>query len=547
MRRRWGWLSLATLVVLLGVTVVVSLTVRGAVHHQENRLLKERANEVALVLKEAVDSLSSQVETVGRVMQATDNSPAAFRRASAALVNDSKGKDTLVLLRQTSAGYQVELVNGPAYQVGQTLAGSVAATLDRAGVSGKVLPTPVMGAGANRTLGFALGPPIAPDGTVLYLQIILGDLSPPQAASTAPFHELDTALYDAPTPNPTQALVATRTDLPLQGDVRSVTVLAGATPWLLQVHAIHPLVGTTTAKAPWLALGGGLLLSVLLATVVEIETRRRRSALALYRTEHQIAEGLQRSLLPSLPTIGGLEIAARYLPGSAAQEVGGDWYDLFELEGDHIGIAVGDVLGHDIEAAVLMSRVQTALRAHAIAGEQPAQVLDRLDNLVTSLNTDRLVTVFYGVLGPAGADGERQLVFANAGHPPPLLHVTGGGVVELDDAASMLLGAPALNEAPRDQQSVPIRAGSTLLLYTDGLVEIPGESLTDLIADLKLAMSSSAQRGTTNEVCDQLLATMRPEALRDDVAMLVVRLADPVGGKSGADPQPAGRGRGAKP
>jgi serine phosphatase RsbU (regulator of sigma subunit) len=520
-------LSLATLVVLLGVTAVVSLTVRSAVRHQEDRLLKGRANEVALVLKQAVDSLSGQIETVGRVMQATNNSPAAFRRASAALVNGSKGRDTLLLLRQTPAGYQVELGNGPAYAPGQTLGGSVAATLDRAGVGGKLLPTPVMGAGENRAVGFALGPPIAPDGTVLYLQIVLGPLSPPPAASTAPFHELETALYDGPTADPTQALAASRTDLPLRGEVRTVTVLAGSTPWALQVSAVHPLVGSTTANAAWLTLGGGLLLAILVATVVEIETQRRRSALALYSSEHQIAETLQRSLLPALPDIEGLEIAARYLPGSAAQEVGGDWYDLFELEGGHIGIAVGDVLGHDIEAAVLMSRVQTALRAHAIAGEQPAEVLDRLDNLVTALNTDRLVTVFYGVLGPVEDDGERQLVFANAGHPPPLLHVTGGGVVELDDAGSMLLGAPRFNHDARDQQSVPIRPGSTLLLYTDGLVEIPGESLTDLIADLKLATASSARRQTTEEMCDQLLATMRPEALRDDVAMLVVRLAEP--------------------
>lgn len=113
MRRRWGWLSVASLVVLLAVTATVSLAVRDAVHHQERRLLQERANEVGLVLKEAVDSLSSQLETVGRVMQVTNSSPAAFHRASAALVNGSKGRDTLVLLRPSDAGYRVELVNGP--------------------------------------------------------------------------------------------------------------------------------------------------------------------------------------------------------------------------------------------------------------------------------------------------------------------------------------------------------------------------------------------------------------------------------------------------
>jgi serine phosphatase RsbU (regulator of sigma subunit) len=543
MRRNWGWLSAASLILLLVVTGVVSWTVRGAVHHQEQRLLRERATEVSLVLKEAVQSLSSQLETIGRVMQVTDSSPVAFRRASAALVNSSKGRETLVLLRQTAKGYRVQLVNGSSYHVGQTLAGSVSATLDRAGVGGAVLPTPVMGTGQNRTIGFALGPPIAPDGTVLYLQITLGPLSAPQGAQSAPFHELDTVLYDAPTAVPGQALVASRTDLPLTGDVETVTVMAGATPWTLQVRATHPLVGSTTANAAWLALAGGLLLAILIATVIEIETRRRRSALALYRTEHQIAEGLQRSLLPILPTVEGLEVAARYLAGSTAQEVGGDWYDVFELDGGHVGIAVGDVLGHDIEAAVLMSRVQTALRAHAIVGEQPADVLDRLNHLIASLHTDRLVTVFYGVLGPAGDDGERQLTFANAGHLPPLLHTAGGGVVELDDASSLLLGAPETGDGPRSQHTVPIRPGSTLLLYTDGLVEVPGESLTELIGDLKIATAAVASKAGPEEICDRVLESMRPAARGDDVAMLVVRLTGTAERSRGATAQPAVPGR----
>jgi hypothetical protein len=510
--------------VLLFVTTLVSWTVHRAVQHQEDRLLQERANEVALVLKQAVDSLASQIETVGRVMHVTGGSPAAFRRASAALINGSEGKETLVLLRQTATGYQVVQANGPAFRRGQTLGGSLAATFDRAGVGGKILPTPVMGTGENRTLGFALGPPIAPDGTVLYLQITLGALGPAQAAGTAPFHELDTALYDAPAPVPSQVLIASATDLPLRGRVRTVTVQAGLTPWALQVRAVQPLVGSATANAAWFSLAGGALLSILIATVIEVETRRRRSALALYRSEHQIAESLQRSLLPTLPDIDGLEIAARYLPGSADQEVGGDWYDVFELDGDRIGVAVGDVLGHDIEAATLMSRVQTALRAHALVGEQPGAVLDRIDHLVTSLRSDRLVTVFYGVLGPAGPDGTRELVFANAGHPAPLLHDGAGHVHELDDAGSLLLGVPGLTHERRTQHAMTVPAGATLLLYTDGLVEVPGESLTDLVGDLKLATAAVAATANVEELCDQLLDTMRPAQRRDDVAMLVVRL-----------------------
>ncbi|HVS69324.1 MAG TPA: PP2C family protein-serine/threonine phosphatase [Mycobacteriales bacterium] len=523
-RKRLGWLSAATLSVLLIVTGVVTLTVRNTVHNQENRLLKERSNEVGLVFTQAIESLSHQLDTVAGVLRATHDDPAAFNRASAALVAGSKGRDSIALLRRSATGYQVELAKGHGFRIGQTISGSLAGTLSRSARAGQLVPTEVMGSGEDRHLGFAIGPPKAPTGSVLYLQIALGALGPPEQAGTSPFNELRVVLYDAPRPVPSQALVTTTADLPLRGNVYLLPIAAGTGTWSLQVSAEHPLVGSTTAYAEWFALAGGVLLAVLVATIVEIEARRRRSALALYRSEHQIAESLQRSLLPSLPEVADLDVAARYLPGAADQEVGGDWYDVFELDNGHIGLAVGDVVGHDIDAAVLMSRVQTALRAHALVGEAPGAVLDRLDHLVRSLETDRLVTVFYGVLGPAAEDGSRELVFANAGHPPPLLHAAAGDVIELDDASSLLLGVLTDGEA-RAEHSMRVATGSTLLLYTDGLIETPGQSMTELVGDLKLATGAAARDSSADQLCDRLLDTMRPAARRDDVAMLAVRIA----------------------
>jgi serine phosphatase RsbU (regulator of sigma subunit) len=217
-------------------------------------------------------------------------------------------------------------------------------------------------------------------------------------------------------------------------------------------------------------------------------------------------------------------LAARYLPGSAGQQVGGDWYDVFELDADHIGVAVGDVLGHDIEAAALMSRVQTALRAYAFVGEQPGAVLDRLDRLMASLQTDRLVTVFYGVLGPATEDGSRQLLFANAGHPPPLLVEADGTARELDDASSLLLGVSSTDYGVRPQHDTALMADSTLLLYTDGLVEVPGKSLTDRVETLLRVVAAEAPRRSPAELCDWLLEALLRGKRRDDVAILVARL-----------------------
>ena len=172
-----------------------------------------------------------------------------------------------------------------------------------------MVPTSVMGAGADRTLGFALGAPSTPDGTVLYLQVGLGELGPPRAAGTSPFHELRVVLYGSPVPDPSQALVTTTSDIPLRGNVRVVPVEAGSARWALQANAVHPLVGATTADAAWLTLAGGALVALLVTTIVEIETRRRRSALHLYQNERQLAEGLQRSLLPPLPSLSTLDVA----------------------------------------------------------------------------------------------------------------------------------------------------------------------------------------------------------------------------------------------
>ncbi|HEX3900900.1 MAG TPA: PP2C family protein-serine/threonine phosphatase [Mycobacteriales bacterium] len=523
-RRSWTRLSVLVLVLVLALTALGTWTVRNVVHNQENQLLSERSNEVGLVLKEAVDSLSSELHTVGGVLQATNSSPAAFRRASAALVAASKGNDSVALLQRSVNGFRVQLADGDAFAVGEQIAGPIAVTLSRAAAVGDVLPTQVMGAGQDRTLGLALGPPAAPAGTVLYLQAALGTLGPPRAADTAPFNELRVVLYGTPTPIASQALVTTTSDIPLTGDVRTVPVAAGAASWSLQVSAAHPLVGATAANAQWLALAGGVALALLLALVVEVESRRRRSALDLYRNEHRLAEGLQRSLLPALPVVTGLELAARYLPGATGQQVGGDWYDVFELDGGYVGFVIGDVLGHDIDAAVLMSRVQTALRAHALVGEQPAAVLDRLDQLVQSLQTDRLVTVFYGLLEPADADGNRRLVFANAGHPPPLLHDPRNGTREIDEAESILLGVPVLLTEPRSQKSISLPPDATLVFYTDGLIEVPGLSLTDLIAKLRETTTAAVRDASAAQVCERLVAKIHPTARRDDVAILVVQL-----------------------
>jgi serine phosphatase RsbU (regulator of sigma subunit) len=315
--------------------------------------------------------------------------------------------------------------------------------------------------------------------------------------------------------------------LPLKGLVHTESLAAGADNRTLQASAVHPLVVRTTEDAPWIVLVGGIFLAGLVALVIDAETRRRKSAIALYDSEHRVAETLQRSLLPTLPTVEGLGLAARYLPGAAHQEIGGDWFDVFGLEDGRVGVVIGDVVGHDIAAAAAMSKVQASLRAYAWSGAEPNAVLDRLDGLIATFEISELVTVFYGVLDRVPGSDNRRLTFANAGHLPPFIRHVDGRVEDLSGANSLLLGAPSMPGRVRPLGDVELDAGSTLLMFTDGLVEVPGESLTRSLAKLGAVLSSAPPHTDAEALCDLVLAQINPAQLRDDVAVLAIELQTP--------------------
>ncbi|MDQ4042053.1 MAG: SpoIIE family protein phosphatase, partial [Actinomycetota bacterium] len=208
-----------------------------------------------------------------------------------------------------------------------------------------------------------------------------------------------------------------------------------------------------------------------------------RAALAignarLYDREHRIAETLQRSLLPArLPRLPGVSIAARYMPGGA--DVGGDWYDAIALEDGSVGLAMGDVVGHGIEAAALMGELRNSLRAFALDSAAPREVVGRLDRLVKRLSGDQMATLLYAVIDPA----EGTVRYTCAGHPPPLVLGPDGSVEHLWEGRSPLLGLAG--PVDFEEGAMQFADGSTLALYTDGLVEVPGEDLETGLARLR--------------------------------------------------------------
>ena len=525
--RRLRLATVIALVVALLASAGAAWAVHSAVHSQERQLLRERANELNLVLTSAVAPITSGLATQGALLAATHGSKAAYEESAAEAVEASKKTSaqpvSFAWLRPESNGnaWRVLAAAGSLLQRGQVI------TDDRTGAFQRALHTPKMVSPpfnrTDRRLGFALGPPAAPAGTVLYRESTLGPLRAPPAASSAPFAELQFAIYASPKPDPQTAVAATTSDLPLTGSVQNTPFMVGAEKWLIVTEAKRPLVGGFAHDVWWIVLLILLLASLLIAAVIEAAARRRDTALALYASEHEVAETLQRSLLPSLPRLNGLEVAARYIAGGQGQEVGGDWYDAFPIDGGGVGIAVGDVIGHDLAAAGAMAQIRAVLRACAVDGEAPAAVVNRLDHLIDALGLTQLVTVIYGVMDPPGPDGSRRFTYANAGHLAPLLRDPDGNVHTLSGGESVVIGAPIDVEHAQVEQMLP--AGATLVMFTDGLVEVPGRPLDDTIQELADVVASTGADEPLDQVCDRILATTHERALRDDIALLTIRVA----------------------
>jgi hypothetical protein len=235
----------------------------------------------------------------------------------------------------------------------------------------------------------------------------------------------------------------------------------------------------------------------------------------LYARERRVAETLQRGLLPKdVPDVPGLAIAARYRPGAAGLNVGGDWYDVVQLPQGRTGLVIGDVVGRGVRAASVMGQTRTAFRAYSIDGSPPETVIARLDRLMSVLDPDHFSTVAYLVWDPR----KKRASAVIAGHPPPLLIDRSGVAQYLDGGGSVPLGT--IQDFPYRSVDAPIDVGATIIMYTDGLVEGGGE----LGVGLKgLAEIASKHPGAPDELCDRILTSMLPEDANDDVAVVVVR------------------------
>lgn len=237
-------------------------------------------------------------------------------------------------------------------------------------------------------------------------------------------------------------------------------------------------------------------------------------AAAQQRSESWATTVLQRSLLPSrLPELDGLEFAERFVPGGL-ELVGGDWYDAFELPSGKVGIVIGDVIGRGLQAAVVMGRLRSVLRAYALIGKDPASTLDLVDEKFAHFEPGQMATIGFAVVD---RDLE-HVVIATAGHPPPLLVEPGDEAQFVAMPAGPPIGAGL--DVARQSVEFALRPGATLMLYTDGLFERRRQPFTESLERLRRTLHEGPVEAALGDVMESMITG---DHLDDDTAVLALR------------------------
>ena len=278
-------------------------------------------------------------------------------------------------------------------------------------------------------------------------------------------------------------------------------------------------------------LGGGGVAALGASGHAVVEIVARRVGLSidnvrLYDREHRLSETLQRAMLPEQAEVDGLDVWTYYSPNADDAQVGGDWYDVLQIDPQTVGVVIGDVVGHDVEAAATMGQLRSVVRSYAFDITTPGPVLDRVDQLFGGMRIPRAASLVYSALRRGDA-GTWVLQFSRAGHLP-LLHVRDGHARQLPGSGGRLIGFGA---GGRPTDEVTLEPGDVVVYYTDGLVERRDRSLRDGLTVLETVAAGVTARDAAG-IGEDLLSRLadHPE---DDVAVVVLRVP-------GADDQLAG-------
>jgi serine phosphatase RsbU (regulator of sigma subunit) len=346
-------------------------------------------------------------------------------------------------------------------------------------------------------------------------------------ASNSAFADLNYAIYLG-SPTTGHLLTTSFSHVPVGGSTDRAEVPFGDSELILVTAAAGQLGGTLSARLPWIFAILGVLLTAFAAWITRWLMRRRVEAERdagkirslygqlgdLYSEQRAIAETLQRALLPHvIPDIPHLEVAVRYVPGTQGMDIGGDWYSVLSIDERHFAFVVGDVSGRGVSAASVMAALRFTIRTLLLEGNSPAEVLRKCSIQIRGDIEGHFATAVVGI-----GDMERHEVsLANAGHLNPLL-VRGGSTGFVQTSVGVPLGIPG---GGYESVTVATPPASTMIAFTDGLVERRGESI-DVGMD-RLAVVTGAGQGPLDDLLTKIIGDLTDDQSEDDIAILALR------------------------
>ncbi|HEX7745194.1 MAG TPA: SpoIIE family protein phosphatase [Micromonosporaceae bacterium] len=294
----------------------------------------------------------------------------------------------------------------------------------------------------------------------------------------------------------------------VRADGGVITVVTNGEPIRDEAGRVVKILGTTHDLTRQRAVEADAHRARLEATRAQTQMESEREVLRLF----------QRAMLPNqLPDMEGAELAVAYRPLSPEMDIGGDWYDAFTLPDGRVVLSIGDIAGHDLQAAAVVGQVRSAIRAYAMLDPAPGLVLERSNTLLRQRPDVVLVSMLYGVYDPAN----RRLTWGSAGHPPPVLRRS-DAVMVLRRPQLPMLGAVSRGE-PYSEQCLELGPDDALVWYTDGLVERRNGDLGRAIDHLA-AMVAGAGDMSAQELATYLLdECLRDIQQSDDVCLLVLQ------------------------
>ena len=522
-RRTFPRLSLMVLVVGLVVTGALTASSRISYLHSEQRLsnlqtsltasalgiapadLERRLGQAAAAAGESSDPVATFDRIIGPSMAPTG----PFATASLALVRSGQ----VQMLVHVGAAP----INSPTGKVATALVEAAANT-------SSLVTTRAVGKGLQRLdylMSYA-----GPGGTYV---ASAGQALPSDRRiaipSSSPDAGLNIAIYFGKTTSSAALIETNASHLPLTGTVSRAVVPFGSSVLTLVISPRSPLTGRWSEFLPWGILAVGLLVTLGLVAMTERLVRRRQGAeqLAdenrrLYGEQRNVSLTLQRSLLPKeLPSMDGVEFAARYIPGESGMEVGGDWYSAIAIDDHRFAFVVGDVSGRGLAAASTMAALRYTIRAYATLAYAPARILEMASKEISIGSDGHFATVLVGLVD----NDRRQMTMANAGHLPALL-VSGEGSEFVGGPVGLPLGIGA---PTYESVTIALAPNSTMIAYTDGLVERRTE---DLDAGMeRLRKAASVEAPSVDDLLTMVVEKLSSDqASDDDTAILAIRWLD---------------------